>query len=315
MADRYINLFTDFGFKKIFGTEENKDLLLDFLNTLLPDKQNITDIQYLNSEQLGNTILERRAIYDLLCENDQGEKFIVELQRGEQIYFKERSIFYAARAIQDQAKKGKWDYNWQAVYTIAIMDFSFAGMGHKNVKSDVILYDQENNLQFTDKVRFIYLEMDKFNKTEEELLSNFDKWLYILKNISVLTDVPARLQKFIFEKVFKIAEILNYSPEEKVQYEESLKYYRDYENTMDLKYEKGVQKGEEIGRQKGEEIGRQKGEEIGRQKGEEIGRQKGEEIGRQKGLFLTAKNMKKEGIESSIISKITGLSIEIIEKL
>ncbi len=283
MAGRYINLFTDFGFKKLFGTEENKDLLLDFLNTLLPEKQTITDIQYLNSERLGNTILERRAIYDLLCENDQGEKFIVELQRGEQIYFKERSTFHAARAIQDQAKKGKWDYNWQDVYTIAIMDFSFSRISHENVKSDVVLYNQENKLKFTDKVHFIYLEMDKFEKTEEELVSNFDKWLYILKNISVLSDVPSRLQKFIFEKVFQIAEILSYSPEEKVQYLESLKYYRDYENSMDLKYEKG--------------------------------KKEGREDGKQEGVLITAKNVKMKGYKNDTISEVTGLSIEIIEKL
>lgn len=106
---RYINLFTDFGFKKIFGSEENKEILLDFLNTLLPEVQTIIDLQYLNSERIGNSALERKAIYDLYCENDKGEKFIVELQRASQDFFKERSIFYAARAVDQQAEKGEWD--------------------------------------------------------------------------------------------------------------------------------------------------------------------------------------------------------------
>jgi len=197
---RYINLFTDFGFKKIFGSEENKDILLDFLNTLLADKQQIINLQFLNSELLGGTITERKAIFDLYCENDKGEKFIVELQRAKQEFFKERSIFYASRAIESQSRRGKWDYNWQAVYTIAIMDFEFSGMEHENVKSDVILYDTENQIQFSDKLRFIYLEMPKFNKMEDELETNYDKWLYLLKNMSELDEIPLRLQAFLFKK-------------------------------------------------------------------------------------------------------------------
>ena len=239
---RYINLFTDFGFKKIFGSEENKDILLDFLNTLLADKQTIIDLQYLNTERLGNNILERKAIFDLYCENDKGEKFIVELQRAEQEFFKERSIFYASKAIEEQAKRGKWDYNWQAVYTIAIMDFEFAGMGHNNVKSDVILYDYENKQKFSDKLRFIYLEMPKFNKTEDELETNYDKWLYLLKNIGQLDEIPKRLQAFLFKKIFKLAEVSNYTTKDRKQYEESLKEYRDYYNTIETAEKKAEKK-------------------------------------------------------------------------
>lgn len=236
---RYINLFTDFGFKKIFGSEENKDILLDFLNTFLADKQTIIDLQYLNTERLGNNILERKAIFDLYCENDKGEKFIVELQRAEQEFFKERSIFYASKAIEEQAKRGKWDYNWQAVYTIAIMDFEFAGMGHNNVKSDVILYDYENKQKFSDKLRFIYLEMPKFNKSEDELETNYDKWLYLLKNIGQLDEIPKRLQEILFKKIFNLAEVSNYTPKDQKLYEESLKEYRDYYNTIETAEKKG----------------------------------------------------------------------------
>jgi len=229
---RYINLFTDFGFKKIFGSEENKDILLDFLNTLLPEVQTITHLEYRNSERLGNSLLERRAIYDLYCENDKGEKFIVELQRAEQDFFKERSIFYAARAVDQQAKKGEWNYEWKAVYTIAIMDFEFSGIAHDNVVSDVVLYDQLNHEKFSDKLRFIYLEMPKFTKTEEELETNFDKWLYLLKNIGTLEDVPQRLQRILFQRVFQLAEYSNYGKEDRDQYEKSLKEHRDYYNTI-----------------------------------------------------------------------------------
>lgn len=96
---RYINLFTDFGFKRIFGSEENKDILIDFLNTLLIDSQTIINLHFL--ERFGNNIMDRKAIYDLYCENDKGEKFIVELQRAKQAFFKERSVFYASPAIEE----------------------------------------------------------------------------------------------------------------------------------------------------------------------------------------------------------------------
>lgn len=279
MQGRYINLFTDFGFKRLFGNEENKDILIDFINTLLVDKQTIIDLKYLNSEVLGKTITDRKAIYDLYCENDKGEKFIVEIQRAEQEFFKERSIFYASRAIDEQSIKGEWNYNWQAVYTIAIMDFTFDGMGHENVKSDVILFDQENQVKFTDKLRFIYLEMPKFTKSVDELESNYDKWLYLLKNISNLEDIPSKLQKVFFEKVFHIAEVSNYSPQERQQYEESLKYYRDYHNTIAFEFKKGKNEG------------------------------------KIEGKIETARNLKNLGIPIEIIIQSTGLSEEEIKQL
>jgi predicted transposase/invertase (TIGR01784 family) len=251
MPEKYINPFTDFGFKKLFGEEANKDLLLDFIQTLLPDKQTITTITYLKTEKLGRATTERKAIFDLYCENDKGEKFIVELQRAEQDYFKERSIYYATFAIQEQAKKGKWNYDWQGVYTIAIMDFEFTTPLHKNVKSHVVLYDQENKTLFSDKLQFIYLEMSKFDKTIDELNGHYEKWLFILKNLHLLDEIPAKLRSKAFLKLFQIAEIAKYNPKERQNYENSLKYYRDMENSLDLKYEKGKKEGLKKGKAQG----------------------------------------------------------------
>ena len=93
--EKYINPFTDFGFKKLFGTEFNKEILIDFLNQVLGGKEWIQDLTYLNTENLGNTEADRKAIFDLYCENKTGEKFIIELQNAEQLYFKDRSMFYS----------------------------------------------------------------------------------------------------------------------------------------------------------------------------------------------------------------------------
>ncbi len=111
-SEKYINPFTDYGFKRLFGEEPNKNLLLDFLNELLKDEQGtITDLTYLKSGQLGMSGTERKAIFDLYCTNERGERFIVELQKTKQKFFKDRMIYYATFPIQEQAKKGStWGF-------------------------------------------------------------------------------------------------------------------------------------------------------------------------------------------------------------
>ena len=108
---RYVNFYTDFAFKKLFGTEANKDLLLSFLNSCFEGTEHFLDITYLNTENLGVTATERRAVFDVYCETEKGEKILIEMQNGEQQFFKDRSIFYSTFPIREQAKQGKsWDY-------------------------------------------------------------------------------------------------------------------------------------------------------------------------------------------------------------
>ena len=125
MKAKYINPFTDFGFKKIFGEEASKPLLIDFLNALLPQANKIIDLNFKNTEHLGQTEADRKAIFDIYCENENGEKFIVELQKAKQNFFKERTVYYSTFPIREQAEKGEWDYNLKAVYCVGILDFIF----------------------------------------------------------------------------------------------------------------------------------------------------------------------------------------------
>ncbi|MEM9983848.1 MAG: Rpn family recombination-promoting nuclease/putative transposase [Bacteroidota bacterium] len=261
LQERYINPFTDFGFKKLFGEEVNKDLLLDFLNQLLKDEQGeIKSLQYLKSEQLGSSQPDRKAIFDLYCENERGEKFIVELQKSKQNFFKDRSVYYSTFPIQQQAQRGDWTFELQAVYTIAILDFVFEeGEADQNrYLYKVKLTDLETCEVFYDKLSFIYLEMPKFNKNLEELETQFEKWLYVLKHLPRLEDRPAALQERVFEKLFEQAEIAQFSPEERNAYEDSLKYYRDLKNVIDTAWAEGLEEGEQIGLKKGEQIGAKK---------------------------------------------------------
>ena len=114
---RYINPYTDFGFKKLFGTEMNKDLLISFLNALFHgEKGEITDVQYLNGEHLGEGYGDRRSIFDVYCMTDDGSRFIVEMQKAEQEYFKDRSLYYSTAAIREQAEIAKYNSSERRQY-------------------------------------------------------------------------------------------------------------------------------------------------------------------------------------------------------
>ena len=236
--ERYINPYTDFGFKKLFGTEMNKELLISFLNALLSKSQPkkvITDIRYLPSEHLG-AYCNRRAIFDVYCENEEGEKFIVEMQKVEQRYFKDRSVFYSTFPIREQGQRGSdWDFNLKSVYTVGILNFVFPDNEYDDecYHHEVKLMDTADKHVFFDKLTFVYLEMPKFNKTEDQLETMFDKWLFVLRNLSRLLERPASLQERVFEKLFKQAEIAKFTPEERQDYEESVKVYRDLKNSLD----------------------------------------------------------------------------------
>ena len=234
-AEKYINPFTDFGFKKLFGTEVNKDLLMDFLNELIRSKGKIEEIRYLNSEQLGRSEDDRRAVYDIFCRTETGETFIVEIQKARLIFFKDRSLYYASFPIRDQGLKGDWNYCLKSVYTIGILNFVFNESKEDKdyYHSEVKLMDTQKKTVFYDKLTFIYLEMPKFNKGIEDLETRFEKWLYVLKNLPKLQELPSQLQEHIFKKIFRVAEIARMNREEVAEYEASLKKFRDLNSAIE----------------------------------------------------------------------------------
>jgi predicted transposase/invertase (TIGR01784 family) len=245
-VEKYINPFTDFGFKKIFGQEYNKDLLLDFLNTiLLRGSDPIKDIKYKPTEQYTFSLEDRKSVFDIFCESESGERFIVEMQKNKQTHFLDRTLYYSTLPIIDQAQKGvEWDYKLSAVYVVAVMDFNLNLDGiHEGCLHHVKIVELESNKVFHDKLTFVYIEMPKFVKKLEELEDNIDKWLYVLKNISKLQELPEKLKNRIFEKLFKVAEIAKYTHEEWMAYQISLKDYRDNRAAIKTAIEEGRQEG------------------------------------------------------------------------
>jgi predicted transposase/invertase (TIGR01784 family) len=282
-TEKYVNPFTDYGFKLLFGEEPSKPLLMDFLNELLKEEQGeIVELTYLKNEQLGSGVLDRRAVFDLYCTSETGEKFIVELQKTKQKFFKDRTVYYSTFPIREQAKTGsEWDFELKKVYMIAILDFVFdEDKDNKDkFRYNVKLTDIDTNSIFYDKLYFIYLEMPKFNKKVEELETRFDKWLYVLKNLHKLDRIPDKLRESIFTHLFEKAEIARFSQDQYRDYEDSLKYYRDLKNSLDTSREEGRVEG------------------------------------RIEEKIEIAKNMMQKGLDISLVSEVTGLSIEELDEL
>ena len=244
LRERYINPLTDFGFKRIFGSEPNKVLLIDFLNVVLPAEHRVKDLTYRNNENVGNTTIDRKAIFDIYCESETGERFIVEIQKAKQNYFKDRSIYYSTFPIQEQAEKGDWNYKLSAVYTVGVLDFIFNDHKDDSTIMHVVELKNQNCEVFYDKLKFIYLELPKFKKTIDQLENHFDKWLFLLKHLYELNDRPEVLQESVFRRLFEVAEIAQFSRAEQEGYENSLKYYRDLKNVVDTSREEGREERE-----------------------------------------------------------------------
>lgn len=292
--ERYINFYTDFAFKKLFGTEINKDLLISFLNALLQGREEIKDISYLNTEHLGTQEYDRRAVFDVYCTNEQGEYFLVEMQKGEQQFFKDRSLYYSSFAIREQAPRGNWDYDLKGIYTIGILNFCFHSQD-PSYYHEVKLMDTATEEVFYDKLTFIYLEMPKFTKTESELETLLDKWLYAIRNLASLMDRPRALQEKVFQHLFEAAELAKFAPKDRYAYEESLKNYRDWYSVM--------------------KTAEMKGHAAGHAAGLEEGRAEGRAEGAHEAKLSAAAKLKNMGLPISDIVKATGLTVDEITQL
>jgi predicted transposase/invertase (TIGR01784 family) len=308
---KYIDPLVDFAFKKIFGSEPNKDLLIAFLNEVFRGRKHIVDLSYNKNEHPGDLRDEGGAIFDLLCTGEDNERFIIEVQRGRQGYFKERALFYTSRLISDQAPKGKrsdWAYNLTGVYLVALLeDFTLGVNNSTGYLHDICLCNRDTGEIFYDKLGYTYIELRNFVKDGTQLETDLDRWLYVLKNMSQMDKIPVYLRKPVFEKLFNIAEYTNLTKEEKNMYDSSLKYKWDNKNVLDYAMKEGMEKGMEIGIERGIERGIEKG----MKQGMEQGMKKGEHT---KALEV-ARELKKIGINVEHIAKSTGLSITEIEKL
>lgn len=276
---KFINPFTDVGFKIIFGEEFSKPSLLDFLNALFVGERVINNLSFLDKEQKAMFDGDRSPIYDILCETDSGEKIIVEMQNREHPNFKERMLYYASEAIVRQGEKGTaWNYDIKAVYVIAFTNFVMTGYGGR-LRIDAVLTDLQQGGLFCDKLRLIYLQMPCFTKETEECESHFERWIYILKNMDILERMPWAAQNAVFQRLAEVAEVSKLSKEERIEYDHALKRYRDTLNAMT---------GAEM---------------------------KGRAEGEHRKALESARSMKADNMPAELIAKYTGLTVETINSL
>lgn len=251
-GEKYINPLTDFGFKRIFGSEFNKELLISFLNALFAGERVITDVTFKNNEHLGTNEQERRAIFDVYCTTDTGARVIVEMQNVYQEFYKDCSIYYSTFPIVEQARQGNWNYQLDDVYTVGILNFAFP----EDRKSDNCVYreiklmDVKSMEVFYDKLTYLYVELANFHRSLDECTSILDKWIYCLKNLSNLMSRPAELQERVFARLFKTAEISQLNSEDRRAYELSVNAYRDIKNGVDAAKKEGREEGRKEEREK-----------------------------------------------------------------
>jgi predicted transposase/invertase (TIGR01784 family) len=220
----YINLLTDFGFKRVFSI---KEVMLKFLNTVLDIEGGIKDLRYGNPEKLGVSQFERKAVYDLYCITGNDEHIIVEIQYVSQMYFKDRTLHYVARLINELSLTGKdWNYKLPKVYSVNILNFSLEeavqplGLKMKKVDENkfvscVQLIDRDTGELFYDKLTFLYIELERFTKEFCELKSFFEQWIFIIKHLHELKDLPEELRNDeVFERIFEIAKIAKMTKKE-----------------------------------------------------------------------------------------------------
>jgi predicted transposase/invertase (TIGR01784 family) len=310
---KYINPYTDFGFKKLFGEEANKDLLIDFLNELLPPHHKIQDLSFKNNEQAPDLPVERRAIFDIHCQAVNGERFLVEMQKAKINFFKDRSLFYVTFPVREQAKRGSWNFELRPIYFIAILDFEYDEKEErKKFLRHVQLKDQDCEV-FYDKLHFKFIQMPLFTKEEHELETHFDKWIYFLKKLETFDEIPAILKEPIFEKAFRVAEVANLPPDERDEYEFSRISYLELvtlKNETQARLEAAEAQAQKAEAQAQKAEAQAQKAEAQAQKAEAQA-QAAELEGRKK----VAQNMKQEGLDSTTIQRLTGLSEDEINNL
>ena len=312
--DKYLlDLRRDIAFKVVFG---HKEFLLDLLNSLPIREGKITDLVYNPTESLPAYRLGKKVIFDLKCTAESGEIFIVEMQIAEQIFFKERALYYVARSIDQQLRyKDKEvddaetaeekqeklrNYRIEPVIGIFLMCFSLEDK--PVVMRDIRLCDCENDHQpFSDKMRMIFLELPSI-KSLEECDTELKQWLYIINNSRKMEQIPFAKDKPLFDQLKEIAKHHALTPEQQELYDNELRNEIAYYSSIVLAEQRASAKGEARGIAKGRAEGIAEGRAEERAKALEEKK-------------AIAQNLKKNGVPVEVIASSTGFTIEEINHL
>ena len=303
IREKYINPFTDFGFKLLFGKEANKDLLMDFLNSFLPQKHQIAELDFRKTAYEGMVEADRKAFFDIFRKSKTGEHFIVEMQKAKHHFFKDRALFYTSYPIREEAKRGsEWTFELPPIYFFAILDFKLDEEKERQKVLRIVSLKDQDGAVFYDKLNFIFIQMPSFVKKETELETHQDKWLFFLQNLPSFDHIPDILREPVFEKGFGISKLGTLTQAEYHSYEQSLLTYIEMKGVVDTAFDEGMEVGIEKGIEKGVALG------IEKEKTRQNALRKEEK-------HQMAKNLKQAGVALHIIIQATGLTEAEIEML
>ncbi|MBB2148892.1 Rpn family recombination-promoting nuclease/putative transposase [Pedobacter gandavensis] len=287
-APPFLDPLTDFGFKYLFGAETNKGFLISFLNAVFKGEKKIIAIEYGATESAGNLQKLKKVFFDVTCTADNGKKFIIEMQQKKQEYFRDRCIFYLSRSINEQVSMGKrWQRPLKEIYLIALLNFKLTDSEPDSYLQNIALINKDTGKAFYNQLGFKFFELPCFNKKEEELETDLDKWLYTLKNMSTLTKVPLSFMDGVFFEFLQEAKLNKMSKIDREIYASNFKTYNDHENTIS----------------------------YARKEGKIEGKAEGQIEGATKTRLLIARNLKQLGFPIDQIHKITKLPMTQIDSM
>ena len=317
---KYADLLNDEVFKLVFGQESSKDVMIEFLNRVIPERT-IVDVFYKDKEMHSDYVGKKGAVYDLLCMTDDGSRIIVELQKRKQDWYAERTLYYSMYQILKQVNAGGKSYDLYPVYVISILDFTMEqNDGISDVKTVYRLLEECHHTVLTDRVTYIFIELPKFRKSEEELDGDILEGIYFcLKNMRTLHQKPKVLTHGVFDKIFWTTEFLKMDEETRTKIMESMTTERDLENQFEYVRKAGFAIGHKegcaAGRVEGHAVGRKEGREEGRKEGREEGLKEGLKEGRKAERIDVARRMLAAGLSVEQIAELTQLSIEQIKEI
>ena len=294
---QFINPFSDWGFKHIFGREISKDLLICFLNELFAGEFVIKSLAFGNKEQIGLSKDSREVIFDIYCTTDEGKEIIVEMQNRGQEHFIDRALYYTSRVIVNQGIKGEWDYDIRPVYTICFMNFIDPLLPFGKFRTDMILADRDNGKMVSDKIRMVYLMLPFFEKTETECETDFERWIFVLKNMNTFERMPFLAKNAVFKKLAEISDLRTLSKKDMDKYEDSIRIMRDAYATYKYAIKTGLEDGRKQGLEEGMAQGMAQGLEEGMAQGMAQGIEKGMAQGIEKGMAQGLEEGMAQGIE------------------
>ena len=246
---RYANVLMDDWFKRSFGSENNKRLTILLLQELIPERK-ISSISFAPQEHI-NPIEHKKDIrVDIECTEEDGTRFMVEMQVEPQGAFYERAIFNSTFAVQQQMEKGPTTYDFPPVYFIGVLKFSLHP-GADRVLFRYNLRESKSGELMSDRLNFIFLELPNCKNVARENYTRLDRLSHTLLNMEKINEAPEDYDDEMISLLLKSAETINFAPEERAKYIHDMTTQRDIQNQIDYALQKGLAEGVAKGKAEG----------------------------------------------------------------